>query len=172
MPSILDAIESPADLRKLAVGELPEVAAALRREIIEAVSRTGGHLGASLGAVELATALHSVFDTPSDRLIWDVGHQGYPHKFLTGRRHAFDTLGKAGGIGKFLRRAESRYDVFGAGHAGTSISAAVGIAEAIRQRGGDERVIAVIGDGALTAGMAYEGLNSPIPSWRSPSQCG
>ncbi len=160
MPSILDAIESPADLRKLGVAELPEVAAALRREIIEAVSRTGGHLGASLGAVELATALHYVFDTPSDRLIWDVGHQGYPHKFLTGRRQAFHTLGKAGGIGKFLRRAESRYDVFGAGHAGTSVSAAVGIAEAIRQRGGDERVIAVIGDGALTAGMAYEGLNS------------
>ena len=160
MPSILDGLDCPADLRKLPEALLRAVATALRGEIIEAVSRTGGHLGASLGAVELATALHYVFDTPRDRLVWDVGHQGYPHKFLTGRRDAFPTLGKGGGLGKFLRRAESPYDVFGAGHAGTSISASVGIAEAIRQRGGDERVIAVIGDGALTAGMAYEGLNN------------
>ena len=160
MSSILDQLESPAELRRLPKEKLSDVAGALRREIVEAVSRTGGHLGASLGAVELAVALHYVFDTPRDRLIWDVGHQGYPHKFLTGRRSVFPTLGRKGGIGKFLRRTESEYDVFGAGHAGTSISAAVGVAEAIRRRGGSERVIAVIGDGAMTTGIAYEGLNN------------
>jgi 1-deoxy-D-xylulose-5-phosphate synthase len=160
MSAWLSGIRAPADLRKLPPEALPELASELRREIVEAVSRTGGHLGASLGAVELAVALHYVFDTPGDRLIWDVGHQGYPHKFLTGRRAAFATIGKRDGIGKFLRRAESEFDVFGAGHAGTSVSAAVGIAEAIRRRGGTETVIAVIGDGALTAGMAYEGLNN------------
>jgi 1-deoxy-D-xylulose-5-phosphate synthase len=158
--AILDGIDSPADLRRLPPERLPDVAAALRRVILDTVSRTGGHLAASLGAVELATALHYAFDTPRDRLLWDVGHQGYPHKLLTGRRHEFARIGRAGGIGKFLRRSESPYDVFGAGHAGTSISAAVGIAEAIRRRGGDERVIAVIGDGAMTAGMAFEGLNN------------
>jgi 1-deoxy-D-xylulose-5-phosphate synthase len=158
-PAILDGIDSPEDLRRLPPDRLPDVAAALRRALLDAVSRTGGHLASSLGAVELATALHYAFDTPRDRLLWDVGHQGYPHKLLTGRQHAFAGLGQSGGIGKFLRRAESPYDVFGAGHAGTSISAAVGIAEAIRRRGGDERVIAVIGDGAMTAGMAFEGLN-------------
>ncbi len=157
--SLLDRIESPADLRRIPAAMLPGVAAELRQGIIEAVSRTGGHLAASLGAVELATALHYVFDTPRDRLLWDVGHQGYPHKFLTGRRRAFAQLGKPSGIAKFLRRAESRYDVFGAGHAGTSISAAVGIAEALRRGEGDARVVAVIGDGAMTAGMAFEGLN-------------
>ncbi len=159
MPGILDGIRSPDDLRALAREQLAEVAQALRDEIVAVVSRTGGHLASSLGAVELAVALHSVFDTPRDRLIWDVGHQGYPHKLLTGRRERFASIGQSGGLGKFLRRAESPYDVFGAGHAGTSISAATGIAEAIRRRGGAERVIAVIGDGALTAGMAYEGLN-------------
>src|SRR5262249_30661883 len=128
--------------------------------MISAVAVTGGHLGAGLGVVELAVALHYVFDTPRDKLIWDVGHQGYPHKMLTGRREHFASIGKRGGMGKFLRRHESPYDVFGAGHAGTSISAATGIAEAIRRRGGKEKVVAVIGDGALTAGMAYEGLNN------------
>jgi 1-deoxy-D-xylulose-5-phosphate synthase len=160
MGSILDQIHSPADLRDLPAERLDAVAAALREEIVEVISRTGGHLAASLGAVELATALHYVFDTPRDRLIWDVGHQAYAHKLLTGRRERFGTIGKAEGIGKFLRRCESEYDVFGAGHAGTSISAAVGIASAMRSRGSDQRVIAVIGDGALTAGMAYEGLNN------------
>ena len=160
MSSILDGIEGPADLRKLPPERVAEVARALRSEIIEVISKTGGHLAASLGAVELATCLHYVFNTPSDRLIWDVGHQGYPHKLLTGRRKSFPTIGKSDGIGKFLRRSESEYDVFGAGHAGTSISAATGVAEAIRHRGGPEQVIAVIGDGALTAGMAYEGLNN------------
>ncbi len=158
--SILDAIGSPAALRELPEERLPEVCDAVRGEIIETISKTGGHLAAGLGAVELAVALHYVFETPDDRLIWDVGHQGYPHKMLTGRREQFASIGKKGGMGKFLRRHESEYDVFGAGHAGTSISAATGIAEAIRRRGGAERAIAVIGDGALTAGMAYEGLNN------------
>ena len=158
--SILDSIESPSDLRRLPPERLAEVVQALRDEIIEVTSRTGGHLAASLGTVELTTVLHYVFDTPRDRLVWDVGHQGYPHKLLTGRRKSFATIGKKGGIGKFLRRSESEYDTFGAGHAGTSISAASGIAEAIARRGGKERAIAVIGDGAMTAGMAYEGLNN------------
>jgi 1-deoxy-D-xylulose-5-phosphate synthase len=160
MASILDSISSPEDLRKLGPDQVPEVARALRDEIVDVVSKTGGHLAASLGAVEIATALHYTFDTPRERLIWDVGHQAYAHKMLTGRRGLFPTLGKAEGIGKFLRRSESEYDVFGAGHAGTSVSAAVGIAEAIRKRGGEEHAVAVIGDGALTAGMAYEGLNN------------
>ncbi|MFQ5514147.1 MAG: 1-deoxy-D-xylulose-5-phosphate synthase [Myxococcota bacterium] len=159
MSSILDQIESPADLRRLPPERVGEVAHALREEIIEVISKTGGHLAASLGAVELAVTLHYIFDTPRDRLVWDVGHQGYPHKMLTGRRKDFPSIGKRHGIGKFLRRSESEFDVFGAGHAGTSISAATGIAQAIRMRGGSEQVIAVIGDGALTAGMAYEGLN-------------
>ncbi|MEE9281467.1 MAG: 1-deoxy-D-xylulose-5-phosphate synthase [Myxococcota bacterium] len=160
MASILDRIHSPRDLRDLPQDRLGEVAEAVRSAIVEAISKTGGHLAAGLGAVELATALHYVFDTPDDRLIWDVGHQGYPHKLLTGRREQFPSIGKLGGMGKFLRRHESPYDVFGAGHAGTSISAATGIAEAIRRRGEDRKTIAVIGDGALTAGMAYEGLNN------------
>ena len=160
MESILDTIRSPADLRALPEERVQEVVEALRREIIEVISKTGGHLASSLGAVELAATLHYTFDTPRDRLIWDVGHQAYAHKLLTGRRELFPKIGRADGIGKFLRRAESEYDVFGAGHAGTSISAAVGIAEAIRHREGDERVIAVIGDGAMTAGLAYEGLNN------------
>jgi len=160
MSNLLDSIHSPEDLRKLSDARLPEVATAVRSAIIDTISKTGGHLAAGLGAVELTVALHYVFDTPRDRLIWDVGHQGYPHKMLTGRRDAFATIGKKGGMGKFLRRHESVYDVFGAGHAGTSISAATGVAEAIRRRGGREKVIAVIGDGAMTAGMAYEGLNN------------
>ncbi len=160
MSSILDQIHSPRDLRALPEDRLEEVAAAVRSTIIDMISKTGGHLAAGLGAVELATAIHYVFDTPHDRLIWDVGHQGYPHKLLTGRREQFPSIGKKGGMGKFLRRSESPYDVFGAGHAGTSISAATGIAEAIRRRGERRKTIAVIGDGALTAGMAYEGLNN------------
>jgi 1-deoxy-D-xylulose-5-phosphate synthase len=160
MTSILDQIRAPRDLRDLPEDRLEEVASTVRREIVETISKTGGHLAAGLGAVELATALHYVFNTPDDRLIWDVGHQGYPHKMLTGRREQFPSIGKMGGMGKFLRRHESPYDVFGAGHAGTSISAATGIAEAFRRRGEPHKTIAVIGDGALTAGMAYEGLNN------------
>ena len=122
-------------------------------------SRTGGHLASSLGAVELLVAIHAVFDTPRDRLVLDVGHQGYPHKMLTGRREAFDRIGRGDGIAKFLRRSESEYDHFGAGHAGTSISAALGMARAFQHKGQDRCAIALIGDGGMTAGMAYEALN-------------
>ena len=160
MNSSLQPIQNPSDLRSLPEARLEDVCADVRNAIIETISQTGGHLAAGLGAVELSVALHYVFDTPRDRLIWDVGHQGYPHKMLTGRRESFPSIGQKDGMGKFLRRHESSFDVFGAGHAGTSISAATGIAEAIARRGGDEHTVAVIGDGALTAGMAYEGLNN------------
>jgi 1-deoxy-D-xylulose-5-phosphate synthase len=156
---LLDLIGSPEDLRRLPRTELPRVAQELRAEIVERVSRTGGHLASSLGAVELVTALHYVFDTPSDRLVFDVGHQAYAHKMLTGRREAFARIGEAGGIGKFLRRSESPFDHFGAGHAGTSISAALGMARARQHRGEPGFAIAVIGDGGMTAGMAFEALN-------------
>jgi 1-deoxy-D-xylulose-5-phosphate synthase len=158
-PAFLPAIDSPADLRSLPRESLEQVAAELRQEIVERVSRTGGHLASSLGAVELITAIHYVFDTPRDRLVLDVGHQGYPHKMLTGRREAFDQIGKEHGIAKFLRRSESAFDHFGAGHAGTSISAALGMARAIQHAGGDACAIALIGDGGMTAGMAFEALN-------------
>jgi 1-deoxy-D-xylulose-5-phosphate synthase len=155
----LAGIRSPEDLRELPPEQLEQVAAELREEIVERVSRTGGHLASSLGAVELILAIHRVFDTPRDRLVLDVGHQGYPHKMLTGRRDAFDRIGKEGGIGKFLRRSESPYDHFGAGHAGTSISAALGMARAMLHQGRDHCAIALIGDGGMTAGMAFEALN-------------
>jgi 1-deoxy-D-xylulose-5-phosphate synthase len=157
--SHLAGIGKPEDLRALPREQLPEVAAELRQEIVERVSRTGGHLASSLGAVELITAIHYVFDTPRDRLVLDVGHQGYPHKMLTGRRECFDQIGKEGGIAKFLRRSESEYDHFGAGHAGTSISAALGMARAMEHRGEERCAIAMIGDGGMTAGMAFEALN-------------
>jgi 1-deoxy-D-xylulose-5-phosphate synthase len=156
---LLHDIESPADLRKLRPEQAEQVADEIRTEILERVSQTGGHLASSLGAVELITALHYVFNTPSDRLVLDVGHQGYPHKMLTGRREGFDQIGQDGGISKFLRRSESPFDHFGAGHAGTSISAALGMARAIRHQGGEDIAIALIGDGAMTAGMAFEALN-------------
>ena len=156
---LLYGIEKPADLRKLPRESVEQVADEIRDEILSRVSRTGGHLASSLGAVELITAIHYVFDTPEDRLVLDVGHQGYPHKMLTGRREDFDTIGQRGGMSKFLRRAESEYDHFGAGHAGTSISAALGMARAKFHRGEDGVVIALIGDGAMTAGMAFEALN-------------
>jgi 1-deoxy-D-xylulose-5-phosphate synthase len=157
--SRLDRIACPADLRALPREEVARVAEELRREIVERVARTGGHLASSLGAVELITALHYVFDTPTDRLVFDVGHQAYAHKMLTGRRDAFEGIGKEGGIGKFLRRNESAFDHFGAGHAGTSISAALGIARAKQHRGEPGLAIAVIGDGGMTAGMSFEALN-------------
>ena len=160
MTSAVEPIQSPFELRALPEERLEEVCSDVRKAILETISQTGGHLAAGLGAVELSVALHYVFDTPRDRLIWDVGHQGYPHKMLTGRREQFPSIGQKEGMGKFLRRHESTFDVFGAGHAGTSISAATGVAEAIARRGGDEHTVAVIGDGALTAGMAYEGLNN------------
>jgi len=156
---LLPQIDSPADLRALAPEQIEQVTRELRDEIVRTVSKTGGHLASSLGAVELLTAIHYVFDTPADRLVLDVGHQGYPHKMLTGRRDEFDHIGLAGGISKFLRRSESPYDAFGAGHAGTSISAALGMARAIEHQGGEHCAIAVIGDGGMTAGMAFEALN-------------
>jgi 1-deoxy-D-xylulose-5-phosphate synthase len=157
---LLDTIHDPADLRLLPDTELPQLAAELRADMIESVSRTGGHLGAGLGVVELTIALHHVFDTPNDRLIWDVGHQAYPHKILTGRRERMRTLRQEGGISGFTRRAESEYDPFGAAHSSTSISAGLGMAMAAKQQGTARNVIAVIGDGAMSAGMAYEAMNN------------
>ena len=156
---LLEGIESPEDLRRLSRERVQQLAEEVRAEIIERVSKTGGHLASSLGAVELITGIHYIFDTPRDRLVLDVGHQGYPHKILTGRRTEFDRLGKEGGIGKFLRRQESAYDPFGAGHAGTSISAALGMAQGLQHQGVDHCAIALIGDGGMTAGMAFEALN-------------
>ncbi|MEM9604763.1 MAG: 1-deoxy-D-xylulose-5-phosphate synthase [Pseudomonadota bacterium] len=155
----LAAIASPADLRALPEAELGPVAAELRQCLVESVAQTGGHLGASLGTVELTVALHYVFDTPNDRLVWDVGHQSYPHKMLTGRRDAMRNLRQQGGIAGFPNRGESEFDTFGVGHSSTSISAALGMAVAAKQTGQPRRCVAVIGDGAITAGLAYEALN-------------
>jgi 1-deoxy-D-xylulose-5-phosphate synthase len=157
---LLDQVKLPEDLRFLPDTELPQLAQELRDELVEQVSRTGGHLGAGLGVVELTIALHHVFNTPEDRLIWDVGHQAYPHKLLTGRRERFHTLRQDGGLSGFTRRAESDYDPFGAAHSSTSISAGLGMAVARDLSGGARNVIAVIGDGALSAGMAFEALNN------------
>ncbi|WP_315837223.1 1-deoxy-D-xylulose-5-phosphate synthase [Bradyrhizobium prioriisuperbiae] len=157
---LLDAVNSPADLRKLKESQLTQLAEELRTETINAVAVTGGHLGAGLGVVELTVALHYVFDTPSDRLIWDVGHQAYPHKILTSRRDQIRTLRQGGGLSGFTKRAESEYDSFGAAHSSTSISAGLGMAVA-RDLANEERsVVAVIGDGAMSAGMAYEAMNN------------
>src|SRR5689334_13741898 len=158
--TILDRINSPADLKSLTHDELRELSAAIRERLIEVCSRTGGHIGAGLGVVELTVALHAAFDTPRDQLIWDVGHQGYPHKLLTGRNEGFETLRKENGISGFLKRSESEYDVFGAGHAATSISAALGVAAGRDLRKENYKVVAIVGDGALTCGLAYEGLNN------------
>ncbi|WP_454848417.1 1-deoxy-D-xylulose-5-phosphate synthase [Rhizobium binxianense] len=157
---LLDQVPYPVDLRKLEDRDLPQLAREVRDEMIDAVSRTGGHLGAGLGVVELTIAIHSVFDTPNDRLIFDVGHQCYPHKILTGRRDRIRTLRQEGGLSGFTRRAESEYDPFGAAHSSTSISAGLGMAVAAELSQTDRRVIAVIGDGAMSAGMAYEALNN------------
>jgi 1-deoxy-D-xylulose-5-phosphate synthase len=157
---LLDGIETPADMRRLRESDLPKLARELRAETIDAVSITGGHLGAGLGVIELTVALHYVFDTPRDRLIWDVGHQTYPHKILTGRRNRIRTLRQPDGLSGFARRAESEYDAFGAGHSSTSISAGLGMAVARDLEGGDNRVICVIGDGAMSAGMAFEAMNN------------
>lgn len=155
----LDKIQSPKDLKSLNIGELREVADDLRQETIDAVSVTGGHLGAGLGVVELTVALHHVLDTPKDILIWDVGHQAYPHKILTGRRDRIRTLRQGGGLSGFTKRTESEYDPFGAAHAATSISAALGFCASRDLQGGDNNIVAVIGDGSITAGMAYEAMN-------------
>jgi 1-deoxy-D-xylulose-5-phosphate synthase len=157
---LLDTIRIPADLRKLPEHQVRQVAEELRAETISAVSVTGGHLGAGLGVIELTTALHYVFDTPSDRIIWDVGHQAYPHKILTGRRDRIRTLRQGGGLSGFTRRSESEYDPFGAAHSSTSISAGLGMAVARDLSGKKNAVIAVIGDGAMSAGMAYEAMNN------------
>ena len=157
---LLDTIRTPDDLRRLKVEQIRQVADELRQETIDAVSVTGGHFGAGLGVVELTTALHYVFDTPRDRLIWDVGHQAYPHKILTGRRDRIRTLRTGGGLSGFTKRTESDYDPFGAAHSSTSISAALGMAVARDLSGGKNNVIAVIGDGAMSAGMAYEAMNN------------
>lgn len=155
----LDKIQSPADLRQLPVAQLPKVAKELREEILSTVSRTGGYLSSNLGVVELTLALHYALDTPRDLLVWDVGHQTYSHKILTGRRRRMESLRRYGGMSGFLERAESEYDVLEAGHASTSISAALGLAVARDLRGQDHRVVAIIGDGAMTAGMAFEAMN-------------
>jgi 1-deoxy-D-xylulose-5-phosphate synthase len=157
---LLDTLAAPADLRRLPESSLAQVAAELRHETIDAVSVTGGHLGAGLGVVELTVALHYVFDTPADRIIWDVGHQAYPHKILTGRRDRIRTLRKGGGLSGFTKRSESEYDPFGAAHSSTSISAGLGMAVASTLGGVKNNVVAVIGDGAMSAGMAYEAMNN------------
>lgn len=160
MSSLLTHIDSPADLRRLARPQLPQLAQELRGFLLDSVSRTGGHLSSNLGTVELTIALHYVFNTPEDRLVWDVGHQTYPHKILTGRRDRMHSLRQQGGISGFPRRDESEYDTFGTAHSSTSISAALGMALAARAKGEDRRAVAIIGDGAMTAGMAFEALNN------------
>ena len=161
MKKMLDQIDSPADLRRLGRADLPGLAGELREFVLNTVSQTGnGHLGSNLGTVELTIALHYVFNTPNDRIVWDVGHQTYPHKVITGRRDRMHTLRQLGGIGGFPKRDESEYDTFGTAHSSTSISAALGMALASQLKGEDRRAVAVIGDGAMTAGMAFEALNN------------
>ena len=158
--SLLDQINDPADLRKLSREQLVQVADELRLYLLETVSQTGGHLSSNLGTVELTVALHSVFDTPADRLVWDVGHQTYPHKILTGRRERMSTLRQYNGLAGFPKRSESPYDTFGVGHSSTSISAALGMALAAKLKGEQRQVVAIIGDGAMSAGQAFEALNN------------
>ena len=157
---LLDTVKEPSDIRDFDEDQLKQLAAEVRSDMIDAVSLTGGHLGAGLGVVELTVALHHIFDTPSDRLIWDVGHQSYPHKILTGRRDQLRSIRQGGGISGFTKRSESKYDPFGAGHSSTSISAGLGMSVARDLAGDDNRVICVIGDGAMTAGQAYEAMNN------------
>ncbi|MCT6871972.1 MAG: thiamine pyrophosphate-dependent enzyme, partial [Bartonella sp.] len=158
---LLDRIHDPKDLRTLPESDLTTLADELRAETIDAVSVTGGHLGAGLGVIELTVALHYVFNTPEDKIIWDVGHQAYPHKILTGRRDRIRTLRQEGGLSGFTKRSESIYDPFGAGHSSTSISAGLGMAVASELKNENKRnIIAVIGDGSMSAGMAYEAMNN------------
>jgi len=158
--SLLDKVKFPKDLKKFDDQQLKTLCKELREEVIEAVSVTGGHLGAGLGVVELTVAIHNVFNTPNDKLIWDVGHQSYPHKILTGRKDRMKTLRKGNGLSGFTKRSESEYDPFGAAHSSTSISSALGIAVANNLSNKTDSVIAVIGDGAMSAGMAYEAMNN------------
>ena len=157
---LLDKIRSPKDLRDLSDQELKSLADELRQETIQSVSKTGGHLGAGLGVVELTVALHTVFDTPDDKLIWDVGHQSYPHKILTGRRDSMSTLRQKNGLSGFAKRDESKFDVFGAGHSSTSVSSGLGVSIARDLKGNDNNIICVLGDGAMSAGQAYEAMNN------------
>src|SRR3990167_9063277 len=157
---LLDQVALPADLRRLDRTQLRQLADELRTEMIDAVGSTGGHLGSGLGVVELTVAIHYVFNTPQDRLVWDVGHQAYPHKIITGRRDRIRTLRQGGGLSGFTKRSESEYDPFGAAHSSTSISAALGFAVAAKLKGEDNKVVAVIGDGSMSAGMAYEAMNN------------
>lgn len=157
---LLDTIDAPADIRKLEVPELKALCTDVREFLIEVVSQTGGHLGAGLGSVELAVACHYVFETPIDKLVWDVGHQAYPHKILTGRKDRLSSIRQYGGLSGFLKRSESDYDTFGAGHASTAISASLGMVAARELKGEDYHVVAIVGDGAMTGGMAYEGMNN------------
>ena len=156
---LLEQVDTPEQLRQLDISQLRQLADELRDYMVRSVSHTGGHLSAGLGTVELTIALHYVYDTPNDRLVWDVGHQSYPHKLLTGRRQRFHTLRQKNGLSGFPRREESPYDTFGVGHSSTSISAALGMALAARREAANRKVVAVIGDGAMTAGMAFEALN-------------
>ena len=160
MARLLDSVEYPKDIRKFSLEQLNQLAAEIREEVISVVSEVGGHFASTLGAVELTLALHYAFNTPEDRIIWDTGHQCYAHKLLCGRRDRLGTIRQLGGLSGFLSREESEYDVFGAGHAGTSISAALGIVEAMSLAGSSRKVVAVISDGGLSAGLTYEGLNS------------
>src|SRR5512140_3700595 len=160
MYELLKMIDDPVALRQLERSQLRQVADELRAYLLESVSKTGGHLSSNLGTVELTIALHYVFETPDDRLVWDVGHQTYAHKILTGRREAMAHLRQYGGISGFPRRSESEYDTFGTAHSSTSISAALGMAQAARLRGEDKRAVAIIGDGAMSAGMAFEAMNN------------
>ena len=156
---LLDTIDSPADLRRLDEAQLDKLAIELRAFLLESVGKTGGHLASGLGVIELTIGLHYVYNTPNDPLGWDVGHQCYPHKILTGRREQMHSIRRKNGLGGFPRRSESKFDSFGAGHSSTSISAALGMAIAARQRGKAKRPVAIIGDGAMTAGMAFEALS-------------
>jgi 1-deoxy-D-xylulose-5-phosphate synthase len=160
MRKILDSVNDPSDLKGLTIAQLKELASEIREEIIEGISKTGGHFAPNLGAVEITLALHATLDSPKDKIIWDVGHQSYPHKLITGRRHRFHTIKQLGGISGYCKRSESPHDHIEAGHGGTSISAAFGYARARDLRGGDETVVAVIGDGSLTTGLAQEALNN------------
>src|SRR5512133_2646739 len=158
--ALLETINDPADLRKLPRAQLQALAAELRAFVLDSVSKTGGHLSSNLGTVELTVALHYVFNTPHDRVVWDVGHQTYPHKILTGRRERMSTLRQLGGLSGFPQRAESEFDAFGTAHSSTSISAALGMALAAKHKGENRKAVAIIGDGAMSAGMAFEALNN------------
>ena len=160
MAKLLDKINFPADLRKLDKSQLKQFSDELRQELIDVVSETGGHLGAGLGVVELTVALHYVFDTPKDKLVWDVSHQCYPHKIITGRKKQIRTLRKGGGLSGFTKRSESEFDPFGAAHSSTSISSTLGISVAKKLSNANNNVVAVIDDGAMSAGMAYEAMKN------------